>query len=46
MQVINYIDTDEYKTLTTQLASVRKQDSEGKPPMPYGLQIQGCKMTA
>ncbi len=40
------VDTDEYKIAATRPKSIMKQDSEGKSLTPYGLQIQGYKMTA
>ena len=44
--VTGSMDTDEYKIPATGLQSLRKQDSEGKSLMSYGLQIRGYKMTA
>ncbi len=44
--MLYYIDTDEYKIAATRPQSARKQDSESKALMSYGLQIQRYKKTA
>ncbi len=44
-EMLKPIDKDEYKIVATRPQSIRKQDSEGNSLMPYGLQIQGYKMT-
>ena len=40
------IDTDEYNVMANRPQSIKKQHSERKSLTPYGLQIQGYKMTA